>query len=339
MLERYGKKIEMRKIRNFQTEISDNEQAKEAAKIYYNPPQDSQQFICRICKSQDTSLYMKAYNNYLYYKCEDCGALFLGNLPKVKEMYRNDELSNTMTYLDNGHYEERIEMIVAPKVDFVIEVCKKNGIILESWLDIGSGGGHLLSYLNKIGIQGYGIESDIRQYKFSKEKNLSVINDFIDVDHNKPEINQLINSVDAVSMFMVLEHIEYPNETINYLYRNMKPGAVLIIEVPRHPSVASFANLTNRDIIYRHISPPGHLQIFSEKSIDYLFYDKFELLGKWGFGLGFADVMNYLMISQGLENDEIYEKIMSCNNEIEFILDKAGLSDDMIFVAVKKDRK
>lgn len=335
MIEKYSKKIEMRKIRNFQSEIRDNENAKEAAKVYYNSPQEGKKSVCRICKSDDTSLYVKAYNNYLYYKCNHCGALYLDNLPKIAEMYRNDEISNTATYIDDSRYEERIKMIVAPKVDFVAEVCKKNEIIFNKWLDIGSGGGHLLSHLKRIGIQGYGIESDIRQYKFSKQKNLFVLNDFIDVEKNKPEINKLLNEVDVVSMFMVLEHIDCPEEMINYLYNHMKLGAVLVIEVPRHPSVASFANLTNKDIIYRHISPPDHLQIFSEKSIDYLFRDKFELLGKWGFGLGFTDIINYLMISAGMEDDDIYEKIMNCSNDVEAIFDKAGLSDDMIFVAVK----
>lgn len=336
MVEKYGKEIKMRKIRSFQSEILDNEKGKEAAKVYYNPPIDKEKSICRICKSHNTALYFKAYYNYLYYECKQCGALYLDNLPQITEMYRVDEISNTDTYLDDSHYEKRIQIIIAPKADFVIGICREKTLPINTWLDIGSGGGHLLSYLKKLNIQGYGIESDVRQYEFSKNKGLNVINDFIDVDHDRSEINSLLSNVDVVSMFMVLEHMEHPGEIIDYLYKNMKNGAVLVIEVPRHPSVASFANLMNKDIIYRHISPPNHLQIFSEKSIELLFDNKFELLGKWGFGMGFADIINYLMISSGEQCNDLYDRIMSCSNDVEAIFDTAGLSDDMIFVAAKK---
>jgi len=304
--------------------------------MYYNPPKSDRNSVCRICGNSKTHLYFKAYSDYLYYECEDCGVVYLDNLPKINEMYREKESGNSFTYIDDSKYQKRINTIIAPKAEFVMEVCNLNKIKVNKWLDIGSGGGHLLSYLNSKGINGIGIESDVRQYEFSKSRGYNVINAFIDVENKNQAINNLINEMDVVSLFMVLEHMEYPDKMINYLYEQMKPGAVLVIEVPRHPSVASFANLAYRNIVYRHIAPPGHLQIFSEKSIDYLFEDKFQIIGKWGFGLGFADIINYLIYSNDTIDSNIYQKIMDCSSEVQLIFDKNGLSDDMIFVGVKR---
>lgn len=141
MIERYGKDIMMRKIRSFEDEKKYNERAKKAADAYYSVNGNKSGSVCRICGSDDTHLYFEAYGGYLYYECCHCGALFMDNLPKLEEMYRTDNVSNTKSYIDDAVFEERVKQLQMPKVDFVLDVCKQNNILSTTWVDVGAGGG------------------------------------------------------------------------------------------------------------------------------------------------------------------------------------------------------
>ena len=85
----------------------------------------------------------------------------------------------------------------------------------------------------------------------------------------------------------VLEHIPNPSDFIRDIYDYSNKNSILVFEVPRHPSLASFSNLVSHDAVYRHIVPPQHLQIFTEEGVDKILKNKYEIIGKWGFGQGF----------------------------------------------------
>lgn len=112
---------------------------------------------------------------------------------------------------------------------------------------------------------------------------------------------------------------------------------ILTFEVPRHPSLASFANLTCDHAVYRHIVSPVHLQIFSEKSLDNLLGNKFNIIGKWEFGQGYTDLLNNAMILSNKEENSLYMDLMNLNNKIQPIFDESGYADQMLIVAQKKE--
>lgn len=168
-----------------------------------------------------------------------------------------------------------------------------------------------------------------------REKGLKCINAFVDPEKDDPELDDLFRTADVISMLEVLEHFEEPDKMINFLKRKMKPGALFVVEVPRHPSVASFANLTHRNIVFRHIVVPQHLQIFNEKTFEILFGNDFKVVGEWGFGQGFSDLINFPVMESGMNDEKLYAEIMSHNNEVQRIFDKSGLADSMLLVAKK----
>ena len=199
------------------------------------------------------------------------------------------------------------------------------------------GGGQLLAAAKSRDLKTYAVESDIGEIKFMREKGFNVLDAYVDPDVKNDELDAVVGKSDIVSFMMVLEHVKEPARVVDYFYRTMKSGSVFVIDVPRHPSVATFANLTHKGIAYRHITVPVHLQIFTEKAIDMLFGGRFRMLGKWGYGEGFSDLVNFSMFaSDAVIDNEIYEKIMEHNNDIQRIFDSAGLSDMMIYVAVKE---
>ena len=194
---------------------------------------------------------------------------------------------------------------------------------------------YYLKHLNN-NINGIGLESDPVENKFTKQLGLNVVSKFIDTEHEDTEITRLLECTDIVSFFNVLEHIERPRKYIKYLSDSMKSGSFMVIEVPKHPSLASFANLTSCDNIYRHIVTPIHLQIFSEKSLRLLLEKDFDVVATWEFGQGFTDVINNAMILSGKENSDLYTKIMGIQNELQMAVDRAGFSDQILIIAKKK---
>lgn len=97
-------------------------------------------------------------------------------------------------------------------------------------LDIGCGRGEWLAVLKDNNIPASGIDSNIVCIEDCKSKGLSVVQaDLLDALRNTPE-----DSLGAVTMFQVMEHLPFPVlvETFRLILRALKPGGVLIAEVP-----------------------------------------------------------------------------------------------------------
>jgi 2-polyprenyl-3-methyl-5-hydroxy-6-metoxy-1,4-benzoquinol methylase len=190
------------------------------------------------------------------------------NIPDVKKLYEKEGTPASTIYLDKDVFQRRVEIIVLPKIEFILETINKNDYLILC--DAGCGVGELLAGLkqNYNGkIDGIGIEIDPAEIRFERDKDLEIIQGFIDPNNPSEEIIDIVRKADIVSMLNVLEHMEKPDEIINFYKRYMKKGSNLVIEVPRHPSLASFVNLASPKLTYRHIAPPVHLQVFSDKSI------------------------------------------------------------------------
>ena len=199
------------------------------------------------------------------------------------------------------------------------------------------GGGEINFYIQRnTAIKGIGIESDRRECRFVKEKGLEVYNLFIDIEKEDKKIRRLLEESDIVSFFNVLEHMVNPKGFLDYIGKRMRPGAILALEVPRHPSAASFTNLTCKNQVYRHIDPPIHVQIFSEDSLVWLLEDLFDIQGKWLFGQGYSDLINNAMLLSGEKENELYHRLMDLSNTIQPVFDRNGLADQILLVAKKR---
>lgn len=339
MIRKYGKPITMRAIKRDMDEIQNmiHESRENAEKRDLSDR--NKRYECIVCGFGEIKPFLTVYKKYTYLECASCNALMMEKFPDVKTMYTSEKTVNGTLYIDGVTYENRINMISKPKADFIIDVIHHLEKPIKSWLDIGCGGGELLQCLKlkDNGIRGIGLESDEAECIFAKEHGLDVRKKFIDTDNEDQEITKILQSVDVVSFLNVLEHIEKPKEYIRYLYKSMKQGAFLVLEVPRHPSIASFANMTSEDNIYRHIVPPIHLQIFSEKSLRILLEGQFEIIATWEFGQGFMDMVNNAMILSETKQCGLFEQITEAQNDIQQAVDKAGLADQIMVIAQRKE--
>lgn len=340
-MDKYGKKIEMRTINRNVSSIKEMiDKTKRDCIRCFRSEKSSHEGKCRVCDSKEVIPFMTINGQYRYYQCSSCGSLFLDNLPDMDKLYQGEDSGNIKTYIDNSVYEKRVEMISAPKVNFVLDTIKDNNDKVSKWVDIGCGGGEILSYLKKnTTISGIGIESDPLECKFMLDKGLSVYQSYINLEEEDKKLSNIIRESDVISFINLLEHVPLPVEFIEYIYRNMSEGSYLVFEVPRHPSLASFVNLTSCNNIYRHIVPPIHLQIFSDEAINRLLKNKFTICSRWFFGQGFTDILTNSMILSGIDSNPLYDLIYKHSNEIQQTIDSEGLADQVLIVAKKSSNE
>ncbi|MBQ9025559.1 MAG: class I SAM-dependent methyltransferase [Methanobrevibacter sp.] len=339
-MQKYGKEIDMRNLnRNLENIRVMKQNRKDASLKYLNEFNPDDEISCPICESGQYKYYVDIYG-YKYCECQYCKSIFLANLPNAEELYQGSEEVAVEHYVDKEIFEKRKEIISKPKLEFVLECLNDyNGggnFKINSWLDIGCATGELLSFVQDMGIKAVGIESDYREAEFARKiVGLEIIEGYIDSKNPNEEINNAVYDASVISFINVLEHIPNPIDFINDIYKYSNDDSILVFEVPRHPSLASFSNLVSHDAVYRHMVPPQHLQIFTEKGVDEILKDKYEIIGKWGFGQGFFDILTESAINADLDNLELYNQLIDQSNPIQKVIDEVGFSDTMIFVCKK----
>lgn len=146
-------------------------------------------------------------------------------------------------------------------------------------LDIGCGGGLFLSLLKERGAQVVGIElSDSRAHYAKTKHGLNIDKHPIESDHWQ---HGYANHFDAVTLWDVIEHVNYPGLTLRSTANVLKPGGLLLIDTPcRDSFYHRFGELTYRltggrfptflNAMYSsHLF--GHKQIFSTSEMRALF--------------------------------------------------------------------
>jgi SAM-dependent methyltransferase len=146
-------------------------------------------------------------------------------------------------------------------------------------LDIGCGGGLFLSMLKEQGAEVIGIELSNSRAQYAKTKHGLAI-------YKYPIENSFwqkgyANHFDAVTLWDVIEHVNYPRQTLQCAANVLKPGGLLLIDTPcRDSFYHRFGELTYRlsngrfptflNAMYSsHLF--GHKQIFSVNEMKQLF--------------------------------------------------------------------
>lgn len=325
----YSKEIDMTKLnRNINWWINSAKQHKKMALRYsYKRSQEK----CPICDGIKYQKFVTIYD-YDYLQCLECGHIYLRDLideQDVKKLYGGGENKNLQhtVYLNEELYNKRVKQIAEPKVQWISSKIKKRK---GFWIDIGCGTGEILSAAKNLGYEVMGIDSDEKEVEFANSKGIDVICDYIN-ESNAHKYLKYLNKVNVLSFFNILEHLEKPKTFLKAIINNVSKGAYVAIEVPRHPSISSLSNLVFNYVTCRHICPPDHIHIFTEKSMEILIKEAgLNPVSIWTFG---QDVYEFLMASlssNNIQENDFIEYIIKSIPKLQKSVDKVGLSDTMI---------
>ncbi|MDT8303903.1 MAG: methyltransferase domain-containing protein, partial [Sedimentisphaerales bacterium] len=182
------------------------------------------------------------------------------------------------------------------------------------------------------GWQTKGIEADRSEIEFGRNHGLNIIESDI----------QLLNTEDlqntkVLSLLNLLEHMRNPVATLVNLVNALPSEAYVVIEVPRHPSLSSFVNLAFPNLAYRHIYPPDHLHVFTEKSIGLLLEAaSLEPLALWEFGQDFQHFVSNAAINAGLKESEFLKAVIDVSVAAQQAIDDLNFSD-VLFIISRKE--
>jgi cyclopropane fatty-acyl-phospholipid synthase-like methyltransferase len=161
------------------------------------------------------------------------GYHFTDYLDPVSEI--SPEIDTSQLTREESSYIETQLQANSQRFKHQVDVLKKH-ISLKNTkvLDIGCGGGLFLSLLKAEGAQVVGIElSDSRAYYAAMKHGLKIHKHPIESDFWQRGYE---NHFDAVTVWDVIEHVNYPQQTLKSAAHVLKRGGLLLIDTPSRDS-------------------------------------------------------------------------------------------------------
>ena len=133
-------------------------------------------------------------------------------------------------------------------------------------LEIGCGHGGFVSLMRQAGFDATGLELSPAIVDFAKRTfDVPVLTGPIEAQSIEP------NSLDAIVMMDVLEHLPEPVATMRRCVEMLKPTGVMLVQTPAYPASTTLAQLHSRQHKFPEmLDPREHLFLFSEASAEHL---------------------------------------------------------------------
>ncbi len=331
MKKRYGKSIDSSYMKSKLNKKKSVEKAREFSTSIKGIGHIKQ---CPCCKSIKLNEEVTIYG-FIYSECENCNLLLVVNQPSdedIETMYNTLYYTDTMKtlYSNESIIDYRIDNIARPKFEYIDLIIKPTN---KSWLDIGCGVGEILKVAKDNGYKVLGIETNKHEVSYAENKfGLEISSEYI----TKDSIS-LYKNYSVISMFGVLEHIPKIEEIIENISNIQTKDDYLVLDVPHYPSISSFSQMVFPNDVNRTMHPPLHLYLFNLKSLEILLKRfGYEITNTWYYGQDIYEFISTLELHHSnLSSSKLKDKLLNLTNELQFVIDKSELSDEILVVAKK----
>ena len=217
---------------------------------------DSDSESCPGCGSRRFIRKPAATKGFCLSFCQKCGTACTFPKPKTEEL----ETHYSAAYYGSENVKfispmercvEWMNRLRARRLHRVLQISGKV-------LDVGCGRGLVLQELSRLGHECYGIERS--HLAASRAKRIPKLQIYTDPLENCGFIS---STFDLALLWHVLEHLEEPGRILVQIREILKPGALLVLEVPNFSSwqARAFGKY------WFHLDIPRHLYHFSQEGI------------------------------------------------------------------------
>ena len=283
------------------------------------------------------------HRNVSFIACVECGHIQSKALPPEgfpDELEGKEQFTKIYPKLGKDEFEDRKNRIYHPKLNWIFSALERSGyekseLLKMRWLELGSGNGAFLSSLEDMGVKEYiGFEKEETLIKRSKT--------FVAperVSHSTGSLGEIIrtNQAEIICSFFVFEHDEKLSELINAL-KDCQSGTLLCFSVPMFGLSCLLENLA-AERYARSLDAAIHVQTFTDESINYFLHSAgFQKIATWQFGQDALELRRFLLpiIRNTDDGDSLAQKLDDCLDDVQSVMDRAGLCDQTHVIAIRE---
>jgi 2-polyprenyl-3-methyl-5-hydroxy-6-metoxy-1,4-benzoquinol methylase len=209
-----------------------------------------------------------------YLRCQKCGTLvYQGMAPEPRVIDDSNDFYGHQYWLEHQEEDLGLPNIVERALLDLPERCVYWTRHLLNYklppqriLEIGCAHGGGLALMRWAGFDAFGVELSPWVVNFA-EKSFDVQVLQGPVEDLEPEAN----SVDAVCLFDVLEHLSDPFETLQRCREWMKPDAIWLVQTPEVPDNMDYFTMVNKNVGFLKHLHEEHIFLFSKNAVTQLF--------------------------------------------------------------------
>lgn len=194
-------------------------------------------------------------------RCDGCSLVYVSPRPVEERI---------AAYYPDGYFGKRHPVFKDLFMDLRVRALPEDRT--GRVLDIGCGRGDFLIACRRKGWEVAGVEQETAPIMELRES-LGLEVSATSALSSLPEA-----SFDAVTMWHVFEHMAHPRETLRQAHRLLKPGGLLVIEVPNYGSWQ--ARMAPRE--WFHLDVPRHLLHFERTTLDTMLKAEGFRPDRWG---------------------------------------------------------
>ncbi len=267
---------------------------------------------CLVCGSSSNNLIFNK-NGFNHVACRKCNFVFVNPILKLNIQNKILKNENSYTKVMNSRANIKLDSLKFHYGLQKIKSSNKNKKIL----DFGTGYGFFLNDAKKLGWDCYASELNKDCLKILKKKKINIDNDLKK------------NFYDAITLWLVLEHIPYPNELFRKIYNSLKKNGKVLINVPNINSLSA-TFLRDKCTMF---SGEQHINFFSKETIKkFLTKNNFKVLSTETIISDAGEIKNFLSYNNNLT--DVSKKLYSFTDP-DFI-HKNMLGYTLLTIAKKK---
>lgn len=268
-----------------------------------------------------------------YSVCKNCShlnGLFEDTEDFANFLYSDSGGKNYSTnYLSD--YDNRVQDIYLPKVEFLRQTMEAEEISDFSVLDVGCGGGHFVKSCEKLDINATGFDPSADLVGLGNTRLTS--NSLAVCDMG--DFENLIVNTDrtVVGLVGVLEHLREPQRALEAFAASK--AKYLYLQVPLF-GFSALLEHTNHSVFPRHLAA-SHTHLYTNQSISW-FCDKygFRRASAWWFGTDMVDLFRHLMVesSPGAQK-HLRSYLAPFIDELQMVFDRHRVASGVNMVLAK----